>query len=57
MGYMGVFKKIRVPQNGWFILENPIKMDALGVPIFGNIHIGVITLMILTFDPNLLGHP
>ena len=28
-----VFPKIGVPQNGWF-MENPIKMDNLGVPLF-----------------------
>ena len=25
-----VFPKIEVPQNAWFIIENPIKMDDLG---------------------------
>ena len=29
-----VFPKIRVPQNEWFIRENPIKMDDLKVPLF-----------------------
>ena len=32
--YMGVEPKIGVPQNGWFIMVNPIKMDDLGVPLF-----------------------
>ena len=32
--YMGVNPKIVVPQNRWFIMENPINMDDLGVPLF-----------------------
>ena len=30
----GGFPKIMVPQNGWFRMENPIKMDDLGIPLF-----------------------
>ena len=29
-----MFPRIGVPQNGWFTMENLIKMDDLGVPPF-----------------------
>ncbi len=29
-----MFPKIGVPRNGWFIMQNPIKMDDLRVPLF-----------------------
>ena len=32
--YIWGVPKIGVPQNGWFIMAIPIKMDDLGVPLF-----------------------
>ena len=34
IGNIWGFPKIGVPQNGWFRMENPIKMDDLEVPLF-----------------------
>ena len=36
MWNMWVFPKIVVTQNGWFIMDIPIKMDDLGVPLFSD---------------------
>ena len=41
---MWVFPKIGVPRNRWFIIKNPIKMDDLGLPLFLETPMLLITL-------------
>ena len=42
VGLYGGFLEWGLPQNGLLIIEDPIKMDDLGVtPILGNLHMGL----------------
>ena len=52
-----MFPKIGVPQNEWFIMENPIKMDDLGFPLFLETPICYLCLFKLCFIFFLYGRP
>ena len=52
-----VFPKIGIPQNGWFIMENPIKMDDLGGnTILGKIHMIIYVIRSSRVDVDIQKH-
>ena len=48
--HIWVFPKIGVPQNGWFIMENSIKMHDLGVPLFSETSICCVSSVVLLYQ-------
>jgi len=49
MRIIRVFPKIGVPQNEWFMMENPLKVDDLEVPLFLETPITTFDLLRLTW--------
>ena len=51
--HIWVFPKIGVPQNGWFKMETPIKIDDLRVPLFSetSMYIPSVFLFETNFHP------
>ena len=42
--FIWMFPTIGVPQNGWFVMENPIKMDDFGGTLFLEASIYIVLL-------------